>query len=61
MRAIHGLRVVRGVPVALIEDDGVRCGQVDPETTSTRAEQETEIVVSVNAPISEIQGWERYH
>jgi len=54
MRTIHGLRVVGGVPVAFIEDDGVCCRQVDAETTSARAEQETEIVVSVNAPISEV-------
>lgn len=56
VRTIHGLRIIGRIPVALIEDDSVRCRQVDAETTSARAEQETEIVVSVNAPISEVRG-----
>jgi len=54
MRTVHGLRVVRGIPVALIEDDSIRCGQVDSEATSARAEQKTKIVVSVNARISKV-------
>ena len=49
MSTIHGLRVVGGVPIALIEDDSIRCRQVDAKATSARAEQETEIVISVNA------------
>jgi len=52
MSTIHGLRVVGGVPVALIEDDSVRSRQVDAETTSARAEQETEIVISVTLSAS---------
>ena len=59
MSTIHGLRVVGGVPVALIEDDSVRSRQVDAEATSARAEQETEIVISVNASISEFRNWEK--
>ena len=42
MRTIHGLGIVRWVPVVIIEDDGVGCGQIDTETASTGAQQENE-------------------
>lgn len=56
MRTVHGLRIVRGIPVALIKDDSIRGGEVDSEATSARTEQKTEIVVSVNERISKVLG-----
>jgi hypothetical protein len=47
MSAIHGLSVVRGVPVRIVKDDGVGGGKVDSETSGTGGEQEDEEFGSV--------------
>lgn len=42
MRAIHGLQIGLRIPVAVVEDDDVRRGQVDSQSSSACSEQENE-------------------
>jgi hypothetical protein len=44
--AIHGLSIIRRVPIVIIEYDSVGSGQVDTKTTSSCTEQEHEDVRS---------------
>ena len=39
MGTIHGLRIVGGIPVVIIEDDGIGSGQVNSETTRSCTKQ----------------------
>ena len=43
--SVHGLLVHRGVPVAVVEDDGVGRGKVDTKTPGPGTEQEDEDVL----------------
>ena len=45
--SVHGLLVHGGVPVAVVEDDGVGGGEVDPEPPGPGAQQEDEDVLPV--------------
>jgi hypothetical protein len=38
MCAVHGLRIVGRVPVAFVEDDGIRGGEINPETSCSRTQ-----------------------
>ncbi len=44
MAAILRLRVHRGIPVAVVEDDRVRARQVDAHAAGARAEDEAEVL-----------------
>ena len=46
MSTIHGLSVVRRVPVMVVEDNGVRGSQVDTQTTRSSTEDEDEDIGS---------------
>ena len=46
MGSVHSLLVYCGVPVTVVEDDGVRRSEVDAETPRPRAQQEHEDVVA---------------
>ena len=43
---IHGLRIIGGIPVMIVENNGISGGQVDTKTTSTCAEQEYKYIGS---------------
>jgi hypothetical protein len=40
MTGSEGLNVVRRVPVAIIDDDGVDCSEIDPDPSNERAQKE---------------------
>jgi len=44
VRATERLDVVVGVPVAVVDEDGVGSGQVDPEAASPGREQKGEVI-----------------
>ena len=44
VRPGHGLQIILRVPVRIVNYDTVRCGQIDPQTTSPRRQQEHEIL-----------------
>lgn len=54
MSTIHGLKIALRVPVGVINDDDIRCGQVNSETASSRGEHENELLTAV--PIELVNG-----
>lgn len=46
MGSREGLDVIVRVPVRIVNDDSVSCGQVDPQASSTRGQQENELLGS---------------
>jgi len=41
---MHYLDIIVGVPVGVVDDDGVGRGQVDTQTSRPRRQQETELL-----------------
>jgi hypothetical protein len=46
MRAVHSLRIVGGIPVALVKDDSIGRSEIDTEAACPRAQKEAENVVA---------------
>lgn len=46
MGSREGLDVIVGVPVRIVNDDSVGCGQIDPQASSTCGQQENELLGS---------------
>lgn len=40
MSAVHGLRIIRWIPIMIIKDDSICGSKVDTQTTSSGAQQE---------------------
>jgi hypothetical protein len=46
MRAVHSLRIVGWIPVALVKDDSIGRSEIDTEAACPRAQKEAENVVA---------------
>ncbi len=53
---IHGW-----IPVRVVEDDSISPGQIHPQTTRARGENETEYtIITIEALQQHLQGWVEY-
>lgn len=46
MSTIHGLKIGLRIPIAVVQNDNIGCGQVDTQTSGARREQEDELVTA---------------